>query len=85
MESGPQYCHWRCCLDFLRIFLIFLCVFLAEFSGDFWEFIGGISIFVWVEVSTRLATGTGAAAGVAPEHVTLNLRWGGASQSIGGR
>ena len=60
-------------------------VFFSEFSGDFWEFIGGISIFVWVEASARLATGTGAAASVAPEHVALNSRWGGALRSIGGR
>ena len=54
-------------------------VFFSEFSGDFWEFIGGISIFVWVEASARLAMGTGAADGVAPERVTLDSRWGGAS------
>ena len=78
MESGPQYCHWRCCLDFLGIFLIFLC-FFQNFLEIFWEFIGGISIFVWVEASARLAMGTGAAASVAPERVTLNSRWGGAS------
>ena len=71
-------------------------VLFSEFSGDFWEFIGGISIFVWVEASARLVTGMGvaplqqlsaswtagvdgAAAGTAPEHVALNLRWGGAS------
>ena len=74
----------------------------SEFSGYFWGFIGGISIFVWVEASARLTTGTavaplqqlstswtdgvdGAAASAAPERVASNLRWGGASRSIGGR
>ena len=64
--------------EFSRDFSEFSVLFL-EFSGDFWEFIGGISIFVWVEASMRLATGTGAAAGAAPECVALNSRWGGAS------
>ena len=31
----------------------------SGFSGDFREFIGGISIFVWVEESVRLAKQTG--------------------------
>ena len=70
--------------EFSRDFSKFSVLF-SEFSGDFWEFIGGISIFVWVEASMRLATGTGAAAGAAPECVALNSRWGGALQSIGGQ
>ena len=70
--------------EFSRDYFEFSVLF-SEFSGDFWEFIGGISIFVWVEASVRLVTGMSAAAGAVPEHVALNLRWGGASRSIGGR
>ena len=46
--------------EFSRDFSEFSVLFL-EFSGDLWGFIGGISIFVWVEASARLTTGMAAA------------------------